>query len=100
MCIMLRSVQDWERLSAASQALHTFWAHLDMKRKEMEVDKVEQREAHWMGTRGKAKTSIPQGIHRIQTDLRDLMTKVNFQVQTMCAIYMNEVYTYSLCALY
>ncbi|XP_023867436.1 cardiotrophin-2-like [Salvelinus sp. IW2-2015] len=74
-------MKDWERLSAASQDLHTFWAHLDMKRKEMEVDKVEQRAAHWMGTRGKAKTTIPQGIHRIQTDLRDLMTKVNFQLR-------------------
>lgn len=56
----------------------------------MEVDKVEQREAHWMGTRGKAKTSIPQGIHRIQTDLRDLMTKVNFQVQCPSYKWMNK----------
>ncbi|CAB1352669.1 unnamed protein product [Coregonus sp. 'balchen'] len=74
-------MKDWERLSAASRDLHTFWAHLDMKRKEMEGDKVEQRAAHRMGSMGKAKLTIPESIQCIQTDLRDLMTKVNFQLR-------------------
>lgn len=98
--VMIWPVQDWERLSAASRDLHTFWAHLDMKRREIEREEVGQGAAHRMGSRGKPKPSIPERIQHILTDLRDLMTKVNFQVQTMCAIYMNEVYTYSLCALY
>ncbi|XP_021473961.2 uncharacterized protein LOC110533775 [Oncorhynchus mykiss] len=74
-------MKDWERLSAASRDLHTFWAHLDMKRREIEREEVGQGAAHRMGSRGKPKPSIPERIQHILTDLRDLMTKVNFQLR-------------------
>ncbi|CAB1316316.1 unnamed protein product [Coregonus sp. 'balchen'] len=74
-------MKDWERLSAASRDLHTFWAHLDMKRREMEREEVGQGAAHGMGRSGKAKPTIPESIQCILTDLRDLMTKVNFQLR-------------------
>uniref|UniRef100_A0A6Q2WRA4 Uncharacterized protein n=1 Tax=Esox lucius TaxID=8010 RepID=A0A6Q2WRA4_ESOLU len=49
-------------LSAASQDRHTFWSHLDMKRREMEEAEVGQRAS-------------------IQIDLWDLMRKVSLQVK-------------------
>uniref|UniRef100_A0A6Q2ZCW7 Ciliary neurotrophic factor n=1 Tax=Esox lucius TaxID=8010 RepID=A0A6Q2ZCW7_ESOLU len=74
-------MKDWERLSTASHDLHTFWAHLDRKRREMEEEG--DRASQGMSNRRKAKLSIPESIQCIQKDLRDLMTKVNFQLKSM-----------------
>ncbi|KAJ7995965.1 hypothetical protein DPEC_G00232170 [Dallia pectoralis] len=72
-------MKDWERLSAASRDLHTFWAHLDMKRREIEAEEM----GHGARSRRKAILRIPESMQCIQTDLRDLMTKVNFQLRSV-----------------
>ncbi|KAJ7997226.1 hypothetical protein DPEC_G00226770 [Dallia pectoralis] len=75
-------MNDWERLSAASRDLHTFWYHLDIKRRELKAE-CGPRTAQKLGNRRKSGHMLFESIQGIQTDLRDLMKKVKFQLKSL-----------------
>ncbi|KAL4608473.1 interleukin-27 subunit alpha-like [Arapaima gigas] len=74
-------MQDWERLSQAKQDLQTFWAHLDIKRGQLqEEEKEKQRGKQGLRLRGRPAPPLTQAMLSVQMDLRDLIQQVDSQV--------------------
>ncbi|KAJ8343077.1 hypothetical protein SKAU_G00330050 [Synaphobranchus kaupii] len=71
-----KSMQDLERLNTASKDLHTFWAHLDIRRHQMETF----WESH---TVNKKAMYLIKAMSGIQRHLQDLIGQVDSQLGSL-----------------
>ncbi|XP_036379814.1 uncharacterized protein LOC118774570 [Megalops cyprinoides] len=76
-------MEDWERLSSAAKDLHTFWVHLDRKRRQIEAETMSHPPKKRKSQTGQQKPSLTQAMFGIQRDLKDLMRQVNSQLRCL-----------------